>query len=80
MNIGYGKIGEGIQECPLCGDDVYIDKYQHTMYCTNHNCVLFSGIELAIFKEPLIQPETKSVGESFKIIAERMKNKKCQNQ
>jgi NAD-dependent DNA ligase len=41
MNVGYMNAGMNFDSnCPLCGDDVYVNKYGTDYKCMNEECVL----------------------------------------
>ena len=44
MNVGYTKFDSNEPEnCPICGNNIYISKYWGDFACMNENCVLFHG-------------------------------------
>lgn len=41
MNVGYQNVGMNIDvNCPLCGRNVYINKYGSDYLCVNEECKL----------------------------------------
>jgi hypothetical protein len=41
MNVGYASNKIDLNaECPLCGADVYVSKYQNDYKCMNQECLL----------------------------------------
>ena len=57
MNLGYSKnINRDVDNanCPICGKNIYISKYQNDYACADTNCILGHGAKSLIDKISVI--------------------------